>query len=102
MAILITAASYSLAYKLERSLHESDVLFADQIEMPFIPGKKFIRIPEASSQIFTSEILKICLDKHIVNIYPLKEAEFKELSKSEQLFNEYGIIIIIPSNEWIV
>lgn len=102
MAILITAASYAVAYKLERSLDDPEVFFADQIIMPVIPGKKFIRIPEASSVIFTSEILKICLDNHIVKIFPLKQSEFNELSKAEQLFNEYGIIIIAPSNEWIV
>jgi len=102
MAILITAASYSVAYKLDRFLDEPEVLFADQILMPVIPGKKFIRIPEASSFIFTSEILKICLDNHIIKIFPLKQAEFNELSKAEQLFNEYGIIIIDPSNVWVV
>jgi hypothetical protein len=101
MAILITAASFSIAYKLERSLNESEVYFAEQIEMPAIPGKKFIRIPEVSSPVFTSEILKICLDYQIVKIFPLKEAEIKELSKADQLFKEYGINIIIPSNEWI-
>ncbi len=102
MAILITAASFSIAYKLERSLDESEVYFAEQIEMPSIPGKKFIRIPEVSSLIFTSEILKICLDCSIVKIFPLKEAEIKELSKANQLFEEYGINIIILSNEWII
>ncbi|MDP2413697.1 hypothetical protein [Daejeonella sp.] len=102
MAILITAASFSLAYKLEQSLNESEVYFAEHIEMPSIPGKKFIRIPEASSPIFTSELLKICIDNQIVKIYPLKEAEIKELSKAKQLFIEYGINIIIPSNEWIL
>ncbi len=102
MAILITAASYSVAYKLERSLNESEVYFADQIEMPAIPEKKFIRIPDASSPIFTSELLKICLDNHIIKIFPLKEAEVKELSKAKLLFSEYGINIIIQSKEWII
>lgn len=102
MAILITASSYSAAYKLERSLNESEVYFADQIEMPAIPGKKFIRIPDASLPIFTSEMLKICLDNQIVKIFPLKESEIKELSKANQLFSEYGISIIIPSDEWIL
>jgi hypothetical protein len=102
MAILITAASYSLAYKLERSLGESEVYFADQIEMPLIPGKRFIRIPDATSSIFTSEILKVCLDNHIIKIFPLKVEEIKELSKAEQLFKEYGISIIMLSNDWIL
>ncbi len=102
MAILITSASFSTAYKLERSLNESPVYFAEQIEMPVIPGKKYIRIPEVSSPVFTSEILKICLDNQIVKIYPLRKAEIRELLKADQLFQEYGITIIIPSNEWIV
>jgi len=102
MAILITAASDSVAYKLEQSLNESAVFFADQTVMPSVPGRKFIRIPEPSSPIFLSEILKICLDNHIVKIFPLKEAEFKELFKAEQLFFEYGINIILPSNESVI
>jgi len=102
MAILITAASFALAYKLERFLNETEVCFAEQMEMPAVPGKKFIRIPEPSSPIFTSELLKICLDNQICKIYPLKEAEIKELSNVIQLFNEYGISIIIHTDEWIL
>jgi hypothetical protein len=102
MAILITAASFAVAYKLERFLNEPEVYFAEQTEMPAIPGKKFIRIPDASSPIFTSEILKICLDNQIVKVFPLKRSEIKELSKANQLFSEYGISIIIPSDEWIL
>lgn len=102
MAILITAASFAVAYKLERYLNESEVYFAEQIELPAIPGKKFIRIPAASSPIFISEMLKICLDNQIVKIFPLKRSEIKELSEANQLFNEYGINIIIPSDEWIL
>ena len=102
MAILITAASFAVAYKLERYLNESEVYFAEQIELPAIPGKKFIRISAASSPIFISEMLKICLDNQIVKIFPLKRSEIKELSEANQLFNEYGINIIIPSDEWIL
>lgn len=102
MAILITAASFAVAYKLERFLNESVVYFAEQIEMPAIPGKKFIRIPDALSPVFTSEILKICLDNQIVKIFPLKRPEIKELTEANQLFSEYGISIIIPSEEWIL
>lgn len=102
MAILITAASYAVAYKLERILNESEVYFAEQIEMPAIPGKKIIRIPDAASSIFTSEMLKICLDHQIDKIFPLREAEIKELSEANQLFSEYGINIIIPSDAYII
>jgi hypothetical protein len=81
MAILITAASFALAYKLERFLNESEVYFAEQIEMPAIPGKKFIRIPDASSPIFTSEMLKICLDNQIVKIFRSKRQRSKNYLK---------------------
>ena len=101
MAILITAASFSLAYKLERLLNESEVYFADQIEMPVVPGKKFIQLPDASSTIFISEVLKLCLDNNITCIYPLKRSEIKELLNADQLFKEYGINITC-SKEWIL
>jgi hypothetical protein len=101
MAILITAASFSLAYKLERLLKLSDIYFADQIMMPDIPGKKFIQIPDASSANFISELLKLCLDINITCIYPLKKSEIKELLNADQLFKEYGINIIC-SKEWIL
>ena len=68
MAILITAASFSQAYKLERLLNESEVYFADQIEMPAVPGKKYFKLPDASSTIFISEVLKLCLDNKITCI----------------------------------
>ena len=99
MAILITAASFSLAYKLERLLNESEVYFADQIKMPAIPGKKFIQLPDASSAIFISELLKLCLENNIMSIYPLKKSEIKELLNADQLFKEYNINIIF-SKEW--
>jgi hypothetical protein len=101
MAILITAASFSLAYKLERLLNESEVYFADQIKMPAIPGKKFIQLPDASSAIFISELLKLCLEYSIISIYPLKKSEIKELLNADQLFKEYDINIIF-SKEWIL
>lgn len=101
MAILITAASFSLAYKLERSLNQSEVYFADQIQMPAIFGKKFIQLPDSSSTIFISEVLKLCLDNNITRIYPLKRSEIKELLNADQLFKEYGINIICL-NEWIL
>ena len=101
MAVLITAAAYSAAFKLERMLSTSEVYFGEQEDMPAIPGKKFIRIPGALTPSFTNEMLKICLDHRITDVFPLKSDEVIELSKARQLFEEYGIHIIIPSNKWI-
>lgn len=102
MAILITAASSANAFKLQRLLYHSEVFFAEQKEMPFIPGKKFIQIPEVSSPVFISQLIKICLDYKITEIYPLRITEIIELSKANELFIEYGISILKPSEELIL
>lgn len=101
MAVLITAAAFSAAFRLERVLDTPDVYFADQSSLPAIPGKKFLKIPDASSNSFTHEVLKICLDHHINEIYPLKGDEMTELSRSRQLFEEFGISLVVPSEQWI-
>lgn len=101
MAILITAAAHSLAYRLEQILNITDVFLGDQNDLPAIPGKKFLRIPPASSTSFSHEILSACLDHNISEIYPLHRDEIIELSKSRQLFEEYGISLIIASDEWL-
>jgi len=100
MAVLITAAANSAAFRLERILDTPEVYFADQSSLPSIPGKKFLKIPAASSNSFTHEVLKICLDHHINEIYPLKRDEMTELSSSRQLFEEFGINLIVPSEKW--
>lgn len=101
MAVLITAAANSAAFRLERILDTPEVYFADQNSLPSIPGKKFLKIPDASSNSFTHEVLKICLDHHINEIYPLKGDEMTELSGSRQLFEEFGISLVVPSGQWI-
>ncbi|MBM3401084.1 MAG: hypothetical protein FJY21_01995 [Bacteroidetes bacterium] len=102
MAILITAASSANVFKLQRLLYHSEVFFAEQKKMPFIPGKIFIQIPEASSPVFISQLIKICLDYKINEIHPLKSAEIIELSKAIELFSEYGISILKPSEDLIL
>lgn len=101
MAVLITAAANAAAFRLDRILNIPDVYFADQNPLPAIPGKKFVQIPAASSNTFTHEVLKTCLDHHINEVYPLKRDEILELSGSRELFKEYGISLIIPSEKWI-
>lgn len=101
MAILITAASYSTAFKIHRLLNSPSAYFGEQLEMPQISGKKFIRLPEISSLSFVNEMLKLCLDHQIKTVFPLKRAEIITLSTARQLFEEYEISMIIPSDNWI-
>lgn len=101
MAILITAAATSAAFRLERILGSDNVYFADHSNLPAIPGKKFLQIPAATSNSFSHELLKICLDFSIAEIYTLRLDEITELAKSRLLFEEFGISLIIPSDQWL-
>lgn len=101
MAILITAASYSAAFKIHRLLGSASVYFGEQLEMPPIPGNEFIRLPETGSPSYINEMLKLCLDNQISTVFPLKRTEINVLSGARQLFEEYGISLIIPSDNWI-
>lgn len=103
MAILITAAANSAAYRFERILASAgDVFFADTTDLPPIPSRKFLRVPVTSSITYTHEILTLCLDHGIDHVYPLHRDEVTELSKASQLFDEYGISLIIPSERWLI
>lgn len=99
MAILITAAADSSAHRLARILSTSEIIFADQRALPIFSDKKFIQIPLPESAAFAHEILKLCLDYGITKIYPLKKEELHELSKSRQLFEEYGINVLVHPQE---
>ncbi len=100
MAVLITAGLSQEAHRLQRNLNLSDAIFADE-EMPVIPGKKWITISSYQSFSFAHEMLKICLDHDIDVVYPLKKGEVIELSGSRQLFSEFNIRLMIPSDDWL-
>ncbi len=101
MPVLITAGLYPEAYRLQRVLSVQDVFFSDDQELPFMPGIKSVVLPSCTSPSFVHEILKACLDNAIGMIYPLKRGEIVELSHARQLFNEYNIDLMIPSDEWL-
>lgn len=101
MAVLITAALTSAAYQLARVINAPELIYADQSEIPSIPGVKSIVLPKPDSMSFAHEALKLALDYNIDTIYPLKLDEVLELSAAKQLFDEYGIKLMIPSAEWL-
>ncbi|NEU07945.1 hypothetical protein GZH53_06435 [Flavihumibacter sp. R14] len=103
MSALITAASYSQAYKLERLLNLSSVIFADYQELPQLayPGKKLMKIPEGNSVSYAHEMLDLALNAGISKIFPLYSSEILPLAEARQLFSEYGISVIVPSILWV-
>ncbi|MEJ7780251.1 MAG: hypothetical protein WKF68_11750 [Daejeonella sp.] len=101
MPVLITAGLDPEAYRLQRILSVQDVFFADEKELPLMPGIKSMVLPSYTSPSFAHEVLKTCLDNSIDMIYPLKRGEILELSHARQLFAEYDISLMIPSDEWL-
>jgi hypothetical protein len=101
MSGLITAASDSAAFRLARLFSEKVLFFGSIEEIPNFGDTKFIKIPSVKSPSFSHELLKICLDNHINEVYPLVLDEIIELSFSRILFEEFNIKIIIPSINYI-
>ncbi len=103
MAILITAASHAVCYKVERLLGLPDVFLGDHELLPEIKAhdKKFVKIPRGSSATYAHELLSLALDAGITKIFPLYTDEIYPLASTRQLFSEYQISIIVPSMLWL-
>ncbi len=103
MAVLITAASHAEAYRLERLIQPPDVVFADYHKLPgfSFSSRRFIRIPQGNANTYAHEVLTVCLDLGIDKIYPLYSDEIWPLAQAQQLFDEYGIELVIPSLNWL-
>jgi len=98
--ILITAASTATAYKLEKELSYADkVVLADEVDLPqvLLKDKNFIKIPRGDSSAFSHQLLSICLDLEIDKVFPLRKSEIRALAGVRQLFEEYGIILMLPA-----
>lgn len=101
MSALITASSDSAAFRLARLLSDKILFFGSLEEIPNFGNTKFIKIPSTKSPSFSHELLKICLDNEINEVYPLVLDEIIELSAARTLFEEFNIKIIIPSINYI-
>lgn len=99
--ILITSGISAFSQRVAKLFSDEDLLFADSspIPAPFINSGKYISIPLPEKASFVHEVLKVCLDHSITKLLPLKEAELMPLAKSSALFEEYGILILVPRVE---
>lgn len=101
MNILITGATTSKAYQLERLLNRPDeIILADSAELPafLLKSKRFLKIPEENSSTFVHELLSLCLDHDVKEVYPLRERELAGLLSARLLFEEYGIKVMTPAD----
>ncbi|MDO3628894.1 hypothetical protein [Mucilaginibacter sp. BT774] len=95
MYTLITAAATAEAYRLKNALNKDDVILGDYIELPdiLVRSGKVIALPNPKNSAYTHQVLALCLDKGISNVYALREEEKELLQNAKQLFGEYDIQI---------
>lgn len=98
MSILITAATTAESYQLKNKLGSDDIILGDFMELPELMVKtgKMISLPNPASNSYSHQVLTLCLDRNINTIYPLRKEEQQLLKEAGQLFEEYGIEIVIP------
>lgn len=101
MNILITGATTSKAYQLERLLNRPDeIILADSAELPafLLKTKRFLKIPDENASTFVHELLALCLDHDVKEVYPLRPQEVAGLVSARLLFEEYGIKVMTPAD----
>jgi hypothetical protein len=98
---LITAANSSQAYKLKNTLDSESVLLGEYLELPelLIQSGKVLKLPDPESVTYIHEMLALCLDKEINNIYALRREEEQLLLNAKQLFGEYNINMQTPNDK---
>ena len=91
--ILITAANSSEAYQLKNQLSSANVILGDYLDLPdfMVKTGKMLRLPNPQSASYTHEMLTLCLDKAIDEVYIFRAEEATLLFGAETLFNEYNI-----------
>lgn len=98
MAVLITGAAAGGAHRLQRILQLSDVIFADQQDLPaaLFRNTKFVQIPGGDAFSFAHQLLALCLDHSVDMVFSLRRNEMLSLASAKKLFHEYSIDVIIP------
>lgn len=95
MSTLITAASKAKAYQVKATLTDGEILLGDYEELPqvMVSTGKMIVLPNPKNAAYIHEMLALCLDKDIIELYPLRNTEMGLLREAQLLYDEYGIHI---------
>jgi hypothetical protein len=101
--ILITSGMSAFAQRAAELFPESNIFFADSNPIPsvFLNSQKYRAIPSPEKASFIHELLKLCLDLSILKLLPLSDEELIPLAKNRLLFEEYGILILVPDLEYL-
>ena len=84
------------AHRLKILLSTEKIILGDYADIPTFmlqPGK-MIKLPNPASDSYTHQMLALCLDNNISQLYALEELEYQILALATQLFDEYDIQIL--------
>ena len=100
MKILITGGNSAKALKLLKAFPNHFVLLADYGDVPGISTEKyaFESLGVLNKDSIAHILLNFCITQAIDSIIPLHNFEIEPMAKSSVLFGEYGIHVLLPSD----
>lgn len=82
------------AHSLKNQLNHIEIILGDYHDVPaFMLSGKLIKLPDPAAASYAHQMLTLCLDNRITNIYVLDSNEALQLIEARQLFAEYDIQI---------
>ncbi|SEM92019.1 hypothetical protein SAMN05216436_10957 [bacterium A37T11] len=98
--ILISQGTHPFAQRLAKLLVSFECCYGiTDPHSPLLQTTKYLLIPDAGSPHFVHGLLKSCLDRQIQLLIPLGQRELIPLAQAAPLFSEYGIDILLPSQQ---
>jgi len=99
LKILITGGNSAVALKLLKAFTQYEVVLADYGDVPVFATKdyKFISLGIKNEDVLAHTLLNNCLDEGVDYILPLHNFEIEALAKSEVLFSEFNISLLLPN-----
>ncbi|ATP56988.1 hypothetical protein CPT03_11085 [Pedobacter ginsengisoli] len=104
MKILITGGKSAQSLKLIKTFADDNIVLADYGDVPSFPSARyyFISLGQRNDEIIAHNLLNHCLNEGVDAVLPLHEFEVNEISKSQVLFEEFNIQVLLPKEDQII
>ena len=104
MKILITGGKSAQSLKLIKTFADDNIVLADYGDVPSFPSARyyFISLGQRNDEIIAHNLLNYCLNEGVDAVLPLHEFEVNEISKSQVLFEEFNIQVLLPKEDQII
>ncbi|TKC06604.1 hypothetical protein FA048_15470 [Pedobacter polaris] len=103
MKILITGGTSATALKLLKAFKDHQVILADYGDVPSFSSSAYtlISLGVRNDDTLAHTLLNNCLDQSVDAILPIQNFEIEAVVKSEVLFNEFNIDLLLPKREYL-